>query len=207
MGRWQIEAGSTRSVAQGAASDTWVEMLVRYALSQRFELRVGNLTLWHVPGNWGWLDPSVGFKYLLLSSTAQRPEVSVIVQTTVPVGAEAFRVKRSQPTLQLPWSMALDSNTGIGGMLTIGDLGATNSRFTQYGGSIYLSRALDRKSTGYLEIYGLGPIRPRGATAGFADIALTYLATDRTQFDVRLGSGFDQARDGWFVGAGVAYRF
>lgn len=207
MGRWQVEGGFTYNCVGGITSETFGEFAIRYPVHARLELRLNNLSIGRVLGSRGLVDPAVGFKYRLAEGSARHPEVSVIIQTTIPVGVAAFRVTRTQPTVQLPWFLQLDPTTGVGGMLSAADLGPNGARFTQYGTGVYLSRALDPKTTGYLEVYGIAPLRPGGPNGGFIDGCLTYLVSSSTQLDFRYGTGFNQNRDGWFIGAGVGYRF
>jgi len=204
LGRLQVEGGFTFNSDH---SETFGELAIRYPVLPRLEVRLTALSLGHVPGSSGLFDPSVGVKQRLVDGSRGRPEVSVIAQTTLPVGSEPFRVRRSQPTLRLPWFLQLDSTTGVGGMLSISDLGPTGARFTQYGAGAYLSRAFDTKATGYLEVYDVAPIAYGGPSGGFVDGCVTYLLSQNLQVDLRCGTGFNQSRDGWSLGGGMGYRF
>jgi hypothetical protein len=207
MGRWQIEAGYTYNRVAGTTSESLGELALRYPISPRFELRLGNLIYGRAPGVSGLADPTVGFKHRFADGGPGKPEASVIVQTTIASGDEDFRVNRSQPSIQTPWFLQLDSQTGVGGMLSVSDLGPSGSRFTQYGGGVYVSRVLNPKTTGYLEVYCISPLGAGGPDGAFGDLAVTYLVDKATQLDFRIGTGFNQNRDGWFIGAGIAFRF
>lgn len=206
-GRWQIEAGYTWNRVAGTTSQTFGELGLRYPILPKLELRFGNLVYARVPGANGLVDPTIGFKYRMADAAPGRPEVSVIVQTTIAAGGNDFRVNRSQPSIQVPWFHQLDATTGIGGMFSVSDLGPSAARFTQYGGGVYVSHVLNPKTTGYFEVFELAPLGKDGPNGAFADFALTYLVDKATQLDFRVGSGLNQKRDGWFVGAGIAFRF
>jgi hypothetical protein len=207
VGRWQIEAGYTRTRAAGATTETFGEFALRYPLNPKLEARFGGLSWIRVPGSDGFVDPTVGFKYRFLDAAPGQPEASVIVQSSLPLGDRGFRVDRWQPTVQLPWFLMLDDQTGVGGMLSASDLGASGSRFTQFGGGAYVSRILNPQTTAYFEVYGITPLSPSGPSGGFANVCVTYLTDKATQLDFRIGSGFDQDRDGWHIGAGISVRF
>lgn len=207
LGRWQIEAGYTLSRAGGSTLQTFGELALRFPIGPKLELRLTNLSLSRVPGAFGLSDPAAGLKYQLVQGGNRRPEVSVIVQASVPVGAAAFGVRRWQPSVQLPWSIQLDAMTGLGGMLSVADVGPYGARFTQYGAGGYLSRSLGSRISGYLELYALGPMGNGGPNSAFVDLCLTFLSRHDTQFDIRFGTGINRTRDGWFIGFGVGYRF
>lgn len=207
LGRWQIEAGYTFSRVGGSTLQTFGELALRFPIGPKLELRLTNLSLSRILGAFGLSDPAAGLKYQLVQGGNRRPEVSVIVQASVPVGAAAFGVRRWQPSVQLPWSIQLDALTGLGGMLSVADVGPYGARFTQYGAGGYLSRSFGSRISGYLELYALSPMGYGGPNSAFFDLCLTYLTSHDTQFDIRFGTGINRTRDGWFIGFGVGYRF
>jgi hypothetical protein len=205
-GRWQIEAGYTYNRVGSAKSESLGEILVRYPVSSRWEVRLGNVGFARIPGDSGFVDPTLGFKVKLRDSGNGAPDVALIAQTTVPAGARAFRVDRSQVSVFVPWYLAIDGLTGVGGQFGYSDLGPSGARFSQYSGGIYLARTLNPTTTGYLELYGLAPLSKGGPNGAFVDIAVGHLLNPNTQIDFRIGTGLNQSRDGWLVGAGVAFR-
>ena len=201
-GHWQLESGATWNRVSGANSSTIGEFLLRFPTSDRFELRLLNLSL-ATPAN-QWLDPLLGFKLKLVNG---QPDLALVVQSTVPTGGTAFRADRWQPTVKLAWYRQSDPKTGFGGNFIASDLGPNGARFTQWAASLYVSRTLDDLTGCFAEVYGLAPLSSGGPNAGFFDLGLTRLLNPSTQVDLRFGSGFNVSRDGWFVGAGVGVRF
>ena len=214
VGHPQLEIGLTYTSLSGSHVLTVGEGLFRYAVADRFELRLSNGTYQSVTQGGtvsGLVDPSIGFKYRFVDGVYtgrnRRPEVTLVAQTTLPGGATVFRVNRSQPTGILAWSYALDSATTVGGNLVASDLGPTGARFTQYAASLYASRTLTSTTSVFWEVYGLAPEVAAGPNAGFTDAGVEYLLNQRTQLDFRIGTGFNSSRDGVWIGAGISYRF
>jgi hypothetical protein len=214
LGHPQLEFGSTYTSFGGSHALTVGEVLFRYAVASRFELRMSNGTFASVTqGNtvMGFQDPSVSFKYKLLDGVFtgpnRRPDIAFVGSTTLPGGSNAFRVIRSQSTGILAWSYGLNSTTSVGGNCDASDLGPNGAQFTQYASSLYVSRSLTPAVTLSYEVYGLFPVFAGGPNAGFTDVIVTYLLNQRTQLDFRLGTGFNSSRDGTWIGAGVSYRF
>lgn len=211
-GRWQIEAGYTFNDGDDARFEAFGELLFRYPLSNMAEFRLSNVSLGRtsgsIPSNDGLLDPILGVKLKLRNGvTGKSPDLAVVLQLTIPAGDRFFRVDRAQPTAKLAFYQQTDATTGFGGNLVVADLGIDAGRFTQYAASLYLAKTLNAKTSAFVEVYRLMPIADGGPDANFADAGVTYLLNPRTQVDFRIGSGFDQKRDGWFLGFGIAYRF
>lgn len=207
-GRWQIEAGYTFNDVNGTRFETFGELLLRFHLSDRAEFRLSNVTFGRSSDIDGLLDPILGVKIKLQNgTTGKSPDLAFILQSTVPAGDRAFRIDRAQPTAKLAFYQQTDATTGFGGNLIASDLGIDSGRFTQYAASLYLAKALNSKKSAFAEIYRLMPLSDGGPDANFADAGVTYLLNPRTQVDFRLGTGFDQKRDGWFFGFGLSYRF
>lgn len=207
-GRWQIEAGYTFNDVNGSRFETYGELLFRLHLSDRAEFRLSNVTWGRSSDVDGILDPILGVKLKLQNGVVGKsPDLALILQTTVPAGDQVFRVDRAQPTAKLAFYQQTDATTGFGGNLIAADLGIDSVRFTQYAASLYLAKTLNAKTSAFLEVYRLMPLSDGGPDANFADAGVAYLLNPQTQIDFRLGTGFDQNREGWFLGFGVAYRF
>lgn len=214
VGHPQLETGFTYTFFKGSHVLTIGEGLFRYAVADRFELRLSNGTFQSVTQGGtvsGFVDPSIGFKYRFVDGVYtgrnRRPELTLVAQTTLPGGATVFRVNRSQPTGIVAWSYAVDSATTFGGNLVASDLGPTGGRFTQYAASLYAARTLNPTTSVFWEVYGLAPEVAAGPNAGFTDAGVEYLLNQRTQLDFRVGTGFNSGRDGTWFGAGISYRF
>lgn len=211
-GRWQIETGYTLSKVDRSEFQSIGEVLLRLPLSVQLELRLLNFGFGRANaaggGASGLLDPSLGIKYRFQTGVAGKsPDLALVAQTTLPVGSEDFRVRRSQPSLRLAGYQQLTAVDGIGAEVGYSNLGPSGANFGQWAFSAYWSRTFNAKTAGFAEIYHLTPIAQAGPNATFVDAGMTYLLSRAIQIDFRIGSGFNQKRDGWFMGAGVAFRF
>lgn len=210
-GHWQIESGITfTDLGRGTQLNTFGEALVRVPVDSGFELRLLNVSFGRFEGNSrgdGFQDISLGFKWKLLDASKRRPDLAFVLQSSVETGATAFRTRRSQPTAKLAYFFPVDAKTGIGGNFNVSDLGPEGARFTQYAASVYVSRTFDGRTSGFLETFRVWPVSKGGPSPAFVNTGVLYLLNPRTQVDLRIATSFDRSRDGWFVGAGVSYRF
>lgn len=191
MGHWQIEGGYTYTRQSG---ETFGELLIRYPVSQRIEMRISNLSFGRFTGDPGLLDPVIGAKWSIQSGTLKRPALTIVAQTTLPAGARPFRVDRSQPTAKFVWYQQTNDTTGFGGNLLISDLGIGNSRFTQVGASAYVSKTVNTSTGVFGEVYVLGPV----AKGGSAEPLATWESPTFSMPGLRLIFDLDRAltRDG-----------
>ena len=204
----QLESGSTANRTAGSTTYTYGELITRYGLSNRVELRLTNLTWTHIPGQTdGLQDPSIGFKFWIQTGSLKRPDLSAEISSTVPIGGSQFRVSRTQPTAKLIWNQQIDSNTAITGNFIVSDLGPNGGRYTQWAESVFLSRALTPKLGLFAEVYRIDPNSYAESGGSFYDAGLTYLITNNVQVDARFGAGFDAQTNGRTFGAGISYRF
>ncbi len=211
-GRWQIEGGYSFSKVGQAEVRSIGELLFRFPVGKRAELRFSNLSLARANaaagGGEGMLDPVLGAKFRFQAGKASKtPDLALIAQATLPAGDRDFRVKKSQPTLKFAGYFQADATNGYGWNVAWSHLGNAETEFHQWAVSGYWSKAINAKTGSFVEVYHLMPSTKGGPHVTFADAGFTYLLNKATQVDFRLGSGMNQRRDGWFVGAGVAYRF
>ncbi|MDX2065020.1 MAG: transporter [Fimbriimonadaceae bacterium] len=210
-GHWQIESGLTfTDLGRGRRLNTYGESLVRMPVSERLELRLLNVTYGQFEGSArgsGLQDLGLGVKWKLLNARSGRPDLALLLQATVDSGADAFRTNRAQPTAKLAFYFPTDAKTGIGGNLNLSDLGPYGGRYTQYAASLYVSRTFDGRTSGFLETFRVWPVSKGGPNPTFVNTGVLYLLNPRTQIDVRIATALNRPRDGWFVGAGVSYRF
>ena len=211
-GRWQLETGFTFNKVGEAELQTIGEVLLRFPLQERLELRFSNFGLGHTNGvgggGEGFLDPVAGVKYRLQTGVSGKtPDLAFVAQATIPAGSPDFRVRRSQPTLKLAGYHQLDAANGAGWNVVWSNLGPRGATFDQWAISGYWACTLDAKTASFVELYHLMPASKGGPNSTFVDAGVTYLLDKATQIDLRIGSGLDQRRDGWFIGAGVAFRF
>lgn len=218
-GHLQLETGYTYARTGSERSSSLGEILLRYALDDRWEARLGlNSYDWidsGVPGERrisGFEDPFVEVKVRLNDAEAKHrapgvPALGLLVQTTVPAGSRALTSDVWQPTaaLALHWDLpadwSLESNLGYS-RAADGD-----RRFDQIFASASAGFQLNEKVGGFLEGYVFSKESVDGSATHFADVGLSYLISKDLALDVRLGKGFDAPHPDWFTGFGAAIRW
>jgi len=215
VGHPQIESGVTDTYLQGTHTVTYGEIIYRQALSDEFEIRLVNLTYAQYTASGysanGFFDPSIGFKWKfqdgVYTGKNRRPELGIELLTSVPIGAAPFRTNAFQPSGRLLVQYNTDANTQLFANLIVGTFGADSNAFVQFAFSEGVSYQLNPRFGLFFEAYSLLPEVQAGPTGSYADVGFTYLLNKRTQVDFRVGSGFDERRDGNFIGAGLSYRY
>jgi hypothetical protein len=173
-------------------------------VSDKFELRLVGVSYGFAPSDTrGWLDPSLGFKYRLYQGNC---EVTFVGQTTVPVGESSLRTNEWNPTAKIAWTKALGTDTW-GGNVVVSRVGSGDGRFTQSALSLFVSRPINSRFSLTPEIWVVDRVAKGERSGVFASLAGTYLLNNDTQLDLRLGTGLNQRRDGWFLQGGISIRF
>lgn len=218
-GHLQIETGYTFARTGAEKASSLGEILLRYAVDDRWEARLGLGSYdWidsGVPGERrisGFEDPFVEVKVRLNDAEAEHrphgvPAMGLLLQTTVPVGARALTSDVWQPraALALHWDLparwTLESDLGYS-YAADGD-----RRFDQLFASVSAGFQLNDKVGGFLEGYVFSKESADGSTASYADVGLSYLVSNDLMLDIRVGTGLDQPHPHWFTGLGAAIRF
>ncbi|MEP6589858.1 MAG: transporter [Gemmatimonadota bacterium] len=214
-GRVQLEAGITTTAASRNSgmgqSVTWPELLLRYGLSSRIELRVAQtLTSVSPPAGFGTRytganDLYLGVKLGLGAQQGSRPELAAMLQATVPTGAESVTQNSTLPgaallagwTLSPVWSLAM----GLQVNRVTGDA-------WEIAPSVTIGRALTSRLKAYGEYYAFIPaLSESGAsTAHYLNGGLALLLSDNMQLDARVGAGLGGVADRSYLGVGFAIR-
>ncbi|MBS1718814.1 MAG: transporter [Armatimonadetes bacterium] len=203
-GHFQIESGFFRTQVGSSTTTSFGDGLLRYGLNKKCELRLIGVSYGFAPGVKQWLDPSVGFKARLLQTA--KSEVTFIGQTTVPIGQGPLRANAWNPTAKIAATTAL-GNDSLGTNLVYSQNASGADRFNQAAMSVFYGHPLNGKTTLTGEVWAVDRISRGGPSAGFGSLAVTYLLDNNRQFDLRIGSGFNQSRDGWFIQGGFSIRF
>jgi len=211
-GRWQVEMGWTHAeTASGAATlagDALPETLLRVGLiADRVELRLIHAG-WGMealrPGGSlgsGLNDGAVGFKFGLLKEAALRPDVSLNVHTSVPIGAKDRTSDRFDPDFRfliahsLPADFALSCN-----------LGAAWSPAASIEYTLSLGVPLGGDWGGFVESFGDLPAAG-GAGAHLVDGGITWGLRPNLQLDLAGGAGLSDSAEDWFGGVGISVRY
>ena len=220
----QIELGWTFGHDDEAGVDVETvegpDTLLRLGVHERIELRVG----WdgHVRQRVdsdggrstfdGLGDMSLGAKILLAEGTASRPQVALLLESTVPVGDEEVTSDSYDPSFRFNFDHDLSDRTGLGINLgaqwqeTLGPSGREEAGSFLY--TAALGHSLTDRWGTFVEIYGSesfsGPDLPGEISL---DGGVTWLLRPYLQFDLAGGIGLSESAEDWFVGLGVSYRW
>jgi hypothetical protein len=220
--RLQIESGYTFTHAVGGEPTHEVhdlpELLVRYGLAERLELRVtwnegmvfehyrdrssGRLVLEN-----GSTDVMLGLKYALTKQDRWRPQSSFVAEITAPAGTPFLSSGQVDVFLNYLYSWELSKrlslNCGTGDWWTA----ELADRFSIFFQSASVEYELTEKLHIYNEWFALFP---RGSTDNrpqhYYDGGLTYLVAPDFQLDWRAGLGLNGGADGFFTGCGLTIR-
>ncbi len=222
-GAWQYELGWTfsRDDEDGVRVETHEVpgTLLRVGLSEKVELRIG----WtgHIErklsagrfsvGEDGFGDAELGAKIHLAGERGARPEMAILLSTSVPIGDDAFTSDRLDPAVRLAFAHTLSDSVDLGYNLGLG----FDSGLGDDGGRHTLSSAFYTLATGFsltdrlgafVELFGDFPASAAGDPAHSFDGGFTYLLRPNLQLDLAGGVGLSDAADDWFVGLGVSVR-
>ncbi len=204
VGRLQFEGGFFRTQIGSDVTSSFGDGLFRFGVSDRFELRVLGISYGTSPVGEQWLDPSMGFKIRLLQNS--KAEVTFIGQTTFPIGEGALRSNAWNTTFKIAGTAPLGAYT-LGSNLVQARLGSGSAAFDQSALTLFLGQALSTKTTFTTELWGVNQTEPGGNGSAYASVALTHLLDANRQIDLRIGTGFNQQKDGWFLQGGYSVRF
>lgn len=220
--RLQIESGYTYTHAVGGDSTHDIhdlpELLVRYGLAERLELRVEwnegmvfdrftDRNSGRVVTESGSIDVDFGFKYAISKQDKWRPQSAIIVSISAPVGAAFQSSRQVDPFVNYLYSweftkkLSMTCNTGSWWTAESGD---HLSRLSQ---TAEVDYELTEKLRVFTEWYAFffrnaSDDRPQY----YYDAGLTYLVTPNIQLDWRAGLGLNSVSDGFFTGCGLTVR-
>ncbi|MGB5815130.1 MAG: transporter [Thermoanaerobaculia bacterium] len=213
-GRVQLETGYTM-IDEGEDTETeaWGEVLVRIGVSQRVELRLGLNSYLQTtrPGEdlSGFQDSSVGVKIKLRDTIegSARPQVALLLGTTLPTGSSEYREPHARPGSALALAWCLSSRIGLGANLNYAYLSEEGEQFSELAGSVAIGYGLSKRLGGYLEYFGFNSPSRSGPDSHFLDGGFTWLLSNNAQLDARAGVGLNSAAADFFVGVGAAWRW
>ncbi len=215
VGRIQIESGYTFARTGDERSDSLGELLLRVSLGPRSELRVGVPNYARLRGgsgrSSGFEDASLGAKFRLVKAGEgfglRRPAMSLIVATSLPTGARAYRSKELQPEAKLCLSADLSETLAVAANLNYAYLSDDGDRYGEPSGSLSFAVGLNDRTGVYLEYFGFYPSGAARPDSHYLNGGVTYLVTNDYQLDVRAGIGLNGVGTDNFVGIGAARRW
>jgi hypothetical protein len=215
LGRLQLEGGYTFTRVSNNKEHTLGELLLRVGAWQRLELRIGinSYALMRSPsGNAsGFHDVLLGVKAKLVQGSERfglnRPNVAVIVATTLPTGSDAFRETQLQPEVRIALGLDLSTRLALASNLNYAYASEEAERFSQFSGSISFGYTLTERSGTYLEYFSFVPSIKEGPNSKHLNAGLTYLVNYNYQLDVRVGIGLNGETPDYFFGFGASWRW
>jgi Putative MetA-pathway of phenol degradation len=221
-GRLQLETGYTFSRNREqhiAAAHALPEALVRIGvLTDAIELRVGQSAtrqrIATVDGashtTTGFTDLYLGAKLALRHQSGVRPEVAVVLQSTLPTGHRNIGSPRALPGVNLLYGWEITrTRASLGASSQINatcDDGAHSAEFAQ---SLTVGYELTQRLGVYTESYAIKPLRApeNGSSAeAYANGGFRLLLSPNMQLDLRVGFGLTRVSDDQFFGLGFSVR-
>lgn len=207
---WQLEGGATWDETGENESLTWGELLARYGVGERWELRFG------VPsyvdpdiGPAGFEDASLGVKVVLARrdpDRPRRPEAALLADATLPTGETGLREPHVQPGALLALAWPLGTRTELATNVGAAYASVEGESFGVALASVAVGRELTERLGGYVELFGVSRDEPGGSARTFFDGGFTWAVTADLQLDLRAGVELGSDDDTRFFGAGLVWR-
>lgn len=155
-------------------------------------------------------DMTLGLKIALTPQQCMLPETGIILEMSVPTGADAFSADEVLPGVNycVNWDITKDWSLGGSTIIEGAVDDATSDIYTQFAQSLALEHSWNERIKGYVEWYVLSPIsadtnRPQDYFNG----GFTVLINNDVQWDIRAGVGLNEAADNFFAGTGLSLRY
>lgn len=217
LGIAQLEFGYTYTFDNDGTTQTitnaFGEPLLRYGvLAEWLELRLGyNYFTQETNGVQvsGSDDLYLGFKIGLTPQEGILPEMALIPQMRVPTGKAPFTANQVLPGLNWIYGWELTDRLSTAGSTQFNlAKDGTNNTYTQWAQSWTLAYSWTDKLGSYAETFGL---MPQGAVDTkpeyYFNGGFTYLLNDNIQWDIRAGTGLNDAAADYFLGSGFSVRY
>ncbi len=211
----QFEGGVTFfETADGTETTTAGEVLVRWGVLKRLELRFGLPTYTWIdqPGSSssGFVDSFVGLKYQFADAKGRGflggMEGSVIASTTMPTGDADFASEEWQPSAVLSVGWDLGPKLGLGVNLGVGRPVDADDRYTTAWASAALGIGVTEKLSVFFEVFGFNREEARGPNTATFQAGVVYLLSPDLQLDLRAARRLTDRGVDLLVGAGVSWR-
>jgi hypothetical protein len=214
-GSVQLEFGYTFGEEGDVKAHALGELLVRAAVAEWAELRVGL-------NSWAWVDgadcrcsgledSSLGAKFKLVDAQDEpgsiRPAVALLVGTSVPTGDDDFGEDEWQPEVKLALALDLSDRAALSSNIGYAYPSEDGTGFSEFSGSLSLGIGITGSLGCYVEYFQF----LRGETGmddqGFINGGLTLLTGENLQFDWRVGYQVAGDDSEFFTGVGASWRW
>jgi hypothetical protein len=205
-GSLQLESGFTFAKGGGQKQFNAAELLLRWGVAERTELRLGvpdYFRTWGASRGSGFSDLFLGFKQQL--GPDEGWGLALIAGASLPTGSGGFSSGRVDPEVLLAWARDLDQRNSLGGL--VGFLFPTEDgeRNETLFATVSLAHSLGSRWGTFFEWAAEFP--NTGGDAHVFHHGYTYALTDESQLDFHVGIGLSRAAPDYLVGAGYSVRF
>ena len=225
-GVFQFEFGYTFGVDNEdevtTLAHSYGEPLLRIGfLADQLEFRVGASAATRSTESHGRTATESGLEDLYLgvklAFTGQRglfPAISILPQITLATGSDVFSAGRSLPGVNFLYSWDFTGTVSLAGSTQVNAaVGDANQDYAEWAQSLSCGVALGERAGLYGEWYAFVPAGldvPAGHAPArsehYLNSGLTWLASEDLQWDIRVGTGLNDAAEDLYVGAGVVFR-
>lgn len=221
-GRWIVES-SYSFIDNRRAPDTnsFPELIVRYGLGERFELRLGwnyeagggGNVVSSVEGEEGLEGPRFeresralyGFKWRATDQAGWVPQSSFIVQGYTPTTGDATATEGS---VTYVWGWELPKKWKLDAALRYASSTDHRDDFAIWNPSAVVRIPLGERANVHAEYFGAIPYgRAGGQSQHFASTGLHYLLTPDVELGFRIGWGLNDAAANFFSNVGIGWRY
>jgi hypothetical protein len=212
VGLWQLETGYSLSRRADETTHTLGEMLVRFGVLPRAELRFGlnSVAIVDRPGEnaSGLEDVSLGFKAELVDAQdgGDLPDLALLASASFPTGAEDIGSEDVEPNLTLAAEWDLAPRLALGSNLGWRYPTDEEGRFSDFLASVSLGFGATEVLGVYFEYFGTFPGGEERASENFLNAGLTLARDANLQLDGRIGVGLDGPEPAYFTGIGLVWR-
>ena len=158
----------------------------------------------------GSADLYLGFKIGLTPQSGILPEMALIPQMFVPVGADPFSADEVLPGLNWIYGWEINDFISTAGSTQFNRVvdNVTADAFTVWAQSWTVAYSLSEQLGAYTEWFALFPHSADTARPEhFFNGGFTVLVSDNIQWDIRAGLGLNDAAADYFAGSGLSLRF
>ncbi len=196
-------------------SHTAPEMLLRVGVSDHVELRFVWTYEWDEIETAGVLtqpdgsnDIGLGAKIDLYEQCGWWPEQAIIIDGTVPTGADAFSTDDVEVGVNYLYGWELPCDWGLGGSTGFFTDSDAGDDFVVWFQSVALGIPINDCWGAYVEYFGLYESeRAGGVDQHFLNGGFSYLLSNDVQWDILVGFGLNADAADFFTGTGASFRF